>query len=149
MDLADLLLRGHQDVDIALVAHTEQRKITALRIEALADAALPKGGPGLSAEGSFLFSRIDVSATPLDPKQPQQPVAVKLKPVAATHEKVAGSLAGTIDGDPNTGWAIGDQIGKDQKGLIGDMQTREELYDILNYHSYEKKLDELFSRSRS
>jgi methylisocitrate lyase len=36
-----------------------------------------------------------------------------------------------------------------QKGLVGEMQTREELYDILNYHSYEKKLDELFSRGRS
>jgi methylisocitrate lyase len=36
-----------------------------------------------------------------------------------------------------------------QKASIGEMQTREELYDILNYHSYEKKLDELFSRSRS
>ena len=36
-----------------------------------------------------------------------------------------------------------------QKTLIADMQTREELYDILNYHSYEKKLDELFSRGRS
>jgi methylisocitrate lyase len=36
-----------------------------------------------------------------------------------------------------------------QKGVLGDMQTREELYDIINYHAYEKKLDELFSRSRS
>jgi methylisocitrate lyase len=36
-----------------------------------------------------------------------------------------------------------------QKGVLADMQTREELYDILNYHSYEKKLDELFSRGRS
>ena len=36
-----------------------------------------------------------------------------------------------------------------QKNSIGDMQTREELYDIINYHSYEKKLDELFSRGRS
>lgn len=36
-----------------------------------------------------------------------------------------------------------------QKASIGDMQTREELYDIINYHSYEKKLDELFSRGRS
>jgi methylisocitrate lyase len=36
-----------------------------------------------------------------------------------------------------------------QKSLIGEMQTREELYDIINYHSYEKKLDELFSRGRS
>jgi methylisocitrate lyase len=36
-----------------------------------------------------------------------------------------------------------------QKGVIADMQTREELYDIINYHSYEKKLDELFTRGRS
>jgi methylisocitrate lyase len=32
---------------------------------------------------------------------------------------------------------------------VGDMQTREELYDFLNYYSYEQKLDELFSRNRS
>jgi methylisocitrate lyase len=36
-----------------------------------------------------------------------------------------------------------------QKASIADMQTREELYDIINYHSYEKKLDELFTRGRS
>ena len=36
-----------------------------------------------------------------------------------------------------------------QKNSIGEMQTREELYDIINYHSYEKKLDELFTRPRS
>ena len=36
-----------------------------------------------------------------------------------------------------------------QQGSIADMQTREELYDIINYHSYEKKLDELFTRARS
>jgi methylisocitrate lyase len=33
-----------------------------------------------------------------------------------------------------------------QKNVIGSMQTRDELYDYLNYHSYEKKLDELFTR---
>ena len=36
-----------------------------------------------------------------------------------------------------------------QKGVIAEMQTREELYDVINYHSYEKKLDELFTRGRS
>ncbi len=34
-----------------------------------------------------------------------------------------------------------------QKGVVGTMQTRDELYDYLNYHSYEKKLDDLFTRS--
>jgi methylisocitrate lyase len=36
-----------------------------------------------------------------------------------------------------------------QKGVLGEMQTREELYEVINYHSYEKKLDELFTRGRS
>lgn len=33
-----------------------------------------------------------------------------------------------------------------QKDLIGEMQTREELYEFLDYHAYEQKLDELFAR---
>ena len=36
-----------------------------------------------------------------------------------------------------------------QKSVLGTMQTREELYETINYHSYEKKLDDLFSRGRS
>ena len=31
-----------------------------------------------------------------------------------------------------------------QAALIADMQTRDELYDVLDYHAYERKLDELF-----
>jgi methylisocitrate lyase len=36
-----------------------------------------------------------------------------------------------------------------QKSALPQMQTREELYDFLNYHAYEQKLDELFSRNRA
>ena len=35
-----------------------------------------------------------------------------------------------------------------QTGVLEDMQTRMELYDVLDYHSYEQKLDELFSQSQ-
>lgn len=35
-----------------------------------------------------------------------------------------------------------------QKNLIEQMQTREELYKVLNYYSYEKKLDELFAKGK-
>ena len=35
-----------------------------------------------------------------------------------------------------------------QKDAVGTMQTRDQLYDFLDYHSYERKLDELFA-SRS
>ena len=36
-----------------------------------------------------------------------------------------------------------------QKDLLADMQTRDELYDFLDYHSFEKKLDELFSKEKT
>jgi methylisocitrate lyase len=34
-----------------------------------------------------------------------------------------------------------------QESLLDIMQTREELYERLNYHEYENKLDELFSKN--
>ena len=33
-----------------------------------------------------------------------------------------------------------------QQAVLDNMQTREELYDVLDYHSYERKLDELYRR---
>ncbi|MBT4570867.1 MAG: methylisocitrate lyase, partial [Nitrosomonadales bacterium] len=35
-----------------------------------------------------------------------------------------------------------------QKNLIEHMQTREELYEYLDYHEYEKKLDRLFKKEK-
>ncbi|MBP59062.1 MULTISPECIES: methylisocitrate lyase [Idiomarina] len=34
----------------------------------------------------------------------------------------------------------------DQKAVVDDMQTRSELYDFLNYHDFEEKLDQLFKK---
>jgi methylisocitrate lyase len=46
----------------------------------------------------------------------------------------------------NAAVAVYDAIRRDgsQKAVIDRMQTRAELYDVLGYHEYEKKLDELF-----
>jgi methylisocitrate lyase len=35
-----------------------------------------------------------------------------------------------------------------QKGVVELMQSRDDLYDFLDYHAYERKLDELFARDR-
>ncbi len=35
-----------------------------------------------------------------------------------------------------------------QKSVIKDMQTREELYDLIRYHDYEQKLDKLFGKQQ-
>jgi methylisocitrate lyase len=36
-----------------------------------------------------------------------------------------------------------------QAGLLNQMQTRAELYDVLGYYEYEKKLDQLFAKERT
>jgi len=36
-----------------------------------------------------------------------------------------------------------------QKSVVPYMQTRDELYEVLGYHDYEKKLDELFGNGKS
>ncbi len=35
-----------------------------------------------------------------------------------------------------------------QQAVIGLMQTRAELYEVLNYYAYEQKLDQLFAKER-
>ena len=37
----------------------------------------------------------------------------------------------------------------DQKDVVDSMQTRAELYDFLNYHDFEQKLDELFAQKNN
>lgn len=37
----------------------------------------------------------------------------------------------------------------DQKAVVDNMQTRSELYDFLNYHDFEEKLDALFAQGRN
>ena len=36
-----------------------------------------------------------------------------------------------------------------QKNVVSSMQTRMELYDVINYHAYEKKLDALFAKGKN
>ena len=60
------------------------------------------------------------------------------------------SLDGTQGGEPG---GEGDQgppgVGRDgtQAGIVGEMQTRQQLYDTLGYHEFERKLDELFKEA--
>lgn len=36
-----------------------------------------------------------------------------------------------------------------QASLLDQMQTRKELYEVLDYHEYERKLDELFAKGKA
>jgi mono/diheme cytochrome c family protein len=57
-----------------VTADTSLQGITGLRIEALPDPSLPKGGPGRDGYGHFRVTGIQVEIAPLDPARGQQPV---------------------------------------------------------------------------
>ncbi len=61
-------------------------------------------------------------------------IAIALYPLTAFRaaSKAAENVFGTL------------RNGGTQTDIIGQLQTREELYEYLDYHSYESKLDELF-----
>jgi hypothetical protein len=101
-----------------IVLHTLQRNLKALRIEALADKALPKNGPGTGADGNFLLTEVNLVASPLDAKLKTKTMPVKLRAARTTFEDPKLTLAGTLDKDKKTGWSVGKQAGKDQAAVF-------------------------------
>lgn len=85
--------------------------ITAIRLEALPDPALVKGGPGRAANGNFALSHFGVNAVPARGKPSDAP-QMKLRNPRATFEQKGLPIAATIDADPRSAWAIDPQFGK-------------------------------------
>lgn len=99
--------------------HTCQKGITGLRLDALADPSLPKNGPGRAPDGNFILTDVAVTAAPLKTEGAKmKPMPIKLKTVQATHEQQNYALAGTLDVDKKSGWAIAPEIGKDHAAIF-------------------------------
>ena len=85
---------------------TALSEVSALRLEALTDSALPHNGPGRAGDagnGNFVLSEIEVSAAPRVGGAVQK---VILSGAEADFSQQNFEVAKAIDGDPNTGWAI-------------------------------------------
>ncbi|HYH67911.1 MAG TPA: DUF1549 domain-containing protein, partial [Urbifossiella sp.] len=91
---------------VRLTFHTHQPTLTALRLDAFADKALPQRGPGLNPDGSFQLAELTVTARPLDPSAKDAPRPLKLKAVSAAFEDKDQPLAHAVDGNPATAWVV-------------------------------------------
>jgi len=91
-------------------------QLASFRIEALADASLPRQGPGRAHNGNFALGDLQVQW--LDEQGIAHPIA--LAAAKATHQQNQDSLsiAASIDADPVSGWAIDGQIGQGQAGVF-------------------------------
>ncbi|MDP1560431.1 MAG: PSD1 and planctomycete cytochrome C domain-containing protein [Pirellulaceae bacterium] len=97
-----------------------------LRIEALADDSLPNRGPGRAGNGNFALIRLNASVF----KEDGTTQEVELQSPRATFEQNSTSLAvaAALDNDPNSGWAVDGQIGRDHAAVF-DLVSRPNLKD--------------------
>jgi mono/diheme cytochrome c family protein len=105
-DDGSLRLSGmNPDTDtLTVVLESRMKGVSLLRIEALADAALPNKGPGRTPHGNFVLSEVAVSVAPLESDGSSE----SIKPIeaAADYSQDEFPARNAIDGDSKTGWAI-------------------------------------------
>ncbi|MSR48246.1 MAG: DUF1553 domain-containing protein [Planctomycetes bacterium] len=87
-----------------LLAWTDLAKITALRLEAIPDAALPSGGSGRSDSGNFVLSELKLVAVPLRGGAGGRTIA--LQNASADFSQMQFDPGAIADGNGKTGWAI-------------------------------------------
>jgi WD40 repeat protein/mono/diheme cytochrome c family protein len=97
-----------------VVAHTDLKGITAIRLEVLADPRHPKKGPGRAEDGNFVLSELELTAAPK--ADASKGSKLKLEHAQADFSQQNYAIATAIDGkiEPsNNGWAVAPKIGQD------------------------------------
>jgi hypothetical protein len=89
---------------------TKLTGITAIRLEVLTDPSLPGQGPGRGPNGNFVLNELKLSARQVGATDKPRPFT--LQRAVADFSQANFAVAGAIDNNPNTGWAIAPQLGK-------------------------------------
>jgi methylisocitrate lyase len=146
------------DPDFVVMARTDALAVEGLEraieralacVEAGADAVFPEAMTELSMYRKFadavrvpvLANITEFGATPLFTLEELRSarVAIALYPLSAFRAMNAAALR------------VYNAIRKEgtQKSVLDLMQTRAELYEVLDYHAYERKLDQLFAKEKT
>jgi methylisocitrate lyase len=146
------------DPDFIVMARTDALAVEGLEraieralacVEAGADAIFPEAMTELSMYRKFadavkvpvLANITEFGATPLFTLEELRSarVAIALYPLSAFRAMNAAALR------------VYNAIRKEgtQKSVLDLMQTRADLYDYLDYHAYERKLDQLFAKDKT
>jgi Protein of unknown function (DUF1549)/Protein of unknown function (DUF1553) len=95
---------------------TKLTNVTALRLEVLPDGGLPAQGPGRAQNGNFVLNEFTAKAAPTDKPADAKPVG--LHKAQADFSQEGWAVAGAIDHNPATGWAVLPQFGKPHSALF-------------------------------
>jgi hypothetical protein len=86
-------------------------QITGLMIEALTDESLPNRGPGRAADGNFVVSELRITVAPRN--DPLATEKIILRNAQSSFQQDGFPVKNAIDENPDTGWAIAPQLGRD------------------------------------
>jgi hypothetical protein len=92
-----------------ITAKANLNGITGIRLEVLPDPSLPKNGPGRAPNGNFVLNEFKLAFSPTGEKK-GKPIA--LRNAYADYSQPDWAVAGAIDNNPASGWAVAEQFGK-------------------------------------
>ena len=101
-----------------IIAPTKLAKINAVRLEAMTDPSLVKGGPGRATNGNFALTDFGLKIGPFGSPPESAATPVKLIGARATFEQKGLPIKAAIDSDPKSAWAIDPQFGKDHAAVF-------------------------------
>ena len=93
----------HNDI-YTIVAQTDLKRVTQLRLEVLKHDSLPNRGPGRYPNGTFVLTNVQINATARGGTRAAIPA--KFKAASADYSQVGYDILNVIDDRQETGWAI-------------------------------------------
>ncbi|MBI1840994.1 MAG: DUF1549 domain-containing protein [Verrucomicrobia bacterium] len=90
-------------------------RITAVRLDAMADPSMPHRGPGRAGNGNFDLTDFALAWETPGAAQPQP---LKFTSAAATFEQSGLPVAAAIDDNPKSGWAVDPRFGTNHSAMF-------------------------------
>jgi len=106
-----LLASGHKPEreTYVITVFSPFTRLSALRLDVMANDSLPMRGPGRCENGNLHLSEIEVQV--FDPANTKS-IPIKLKRATADFDQQAWGIERAIDGDPKTAWGIHPAVGQ-------------------------------------
>jgi hypothetical protein len=98
-----------------ITATSVLERITALRLDTLADESLPKSGPGRADNGNLTLSEFEATLTDAGASAP---VKLKFARATADFNQQGWAVAAALDGNLSTGWGIYPAVGQSHHAVF-------------------------------
>jgi hypothetical protein len=94
----------------------QPQQVSHLQLEAIPDDKLSKGGPGNDDSGNFVLSELEMDVRDSGSNGPIR--KIKFASVQADYAQSGFPEENAIDGNPDTGWAVGGSNSKDRHAIF-------------------------------